>query len=615
MADILHRVIVEMVQGGALSASSFAASAGKLDQMERASGRISQNFVNMGSQLADAFTGAVEKVGALGVGLAALGAGAGLAAIKYGVVNLNSELEKTTISLGTIFNANGLSNGMASGMKDAAVVMKQMRQDAAALPGETSDLVGIFRSVASPGAQAGANIGRIEQLSAHLMAAGSVSGLDMGTVGREAAGLLSGRAGSHNILGSQLFGLNGDKAEAFNQSSQGDRLKILETKLQAFGQAADYFNTSFEAGVSTLKDNVKGFLRDSTEPLFQGVKRTLSAMNQWFTDNQTKIEAWSGLIGDRLSAAWTLGTNKILEWWPAISKFAEDAYGALKSIWERLGPSIIAVGGQLKQALGDGSALSKIESVLKLYGAVKMGQPLLGAASSIGSAASGLVSGAASGEGMLGAAGLGTLGLPELGIAAAIALPLILAGAGAFDVLSDSTNKYHTVATQAADQIKGSTTESMASLTVAGSEMVAVFKPLADLMGTEFIIQMAGATTILRAYTDSLAWQAQKVHELMVKLHLADPDVDTRGPKSEAYDFDNQKMMHPLRQLTEESTRRGANPLAGGGAGGGHITNVSINVSSNADPSRVARLVFNEVKQLARFPGQSPGAPNYSSAR
>jgi hypothetical protein len=52
---------------------------------------------------------------------------------------------------------------------------------------------------------------------------------------------------------------------------------------------------------------------------------------------------------------------------------------------------------------------------------------------------------------------------------------------------------------------------------------------------------------------------------------------------------------------------------AKGGAGGTHIQKVEIVVSSNADPSRVARQVLGVVQNLQRNPGVSHDATNYST--
>ena len=113
---------------------------------------------------------------------------------------------------------------MPQGMSVAADVMSQMRKDAAALPGEFRDLVGIFKTISIPGFQAGASVDEIRAVAAQAMAVSQVMGLPMEQASRELAMLLEGRAGAHNVLGMRLAGLAGQRAEAFNKLTAADRL-------------------------------------------------------------------------------------------------------------------------------------------------------------------------------------------------------------------------------------------------------------------------------------------------------------------------------------------------------------------------------------------------------
>ena len=322
MSQRIYRVTLDLSTRGDL-ATPLAGVATHADRASSNLSHVRDELAAIGSSLGSAFTGAVEKVGAMAASIGMVAGAAGLGAIVYGVGHLNSELEKTTISLATIFSANGLASSMPAGMGMAADIMAKMRKDAAALPGEAEDLVGIFRSIAIPGAQAGGSASQLEKLSANLMASGAVAGLDQQMVAREAAQLLGGRAGSHNVLGSRLFGLTGDKAEAFNKSSGEDRLKFLEEGTRKYGASIAYFNGTMDAQWSTLVDNIKNTGREATKPLFDSVKHTLAQVNGWFDKNAGKVSDWAAQIGDRLATAWDFGTRKIQEWLPAIQSFAE----------------------------------------------------------------------------------------------------------------------------------------------------------------------------------------------------------------------------------------------------------------------------------------------------
>src|ERR1041385_4740666 len=103
---------------------------------------LGSSLSKIGGDIRGAFEGAVESVASVAEGLVKLGAVAAMGAVTYGVVKLNNELEKTKISLATIFNAEGITNGMEEGLTLSSAVMTRMRKDAAELPGEFEDLVG-----------------------------------------------------------------------------------------------------------------------------------------------------------------------------------------------------------------------------------------------------------------------------------------------------------------------------------------------------------------------------------------------------------------------------------------------------------------------------------------
>ena len=169
---------------------------------------------------------------------------------------------------------------MPEGMSVASSVMAQMRKDAAALPGEFRDLVGIFKTISVPGFQAGASIDQIRSLAAQAMAVSQVMGLPMEQASREMAMLLEGRAGApHNVLGMRMAGLGGERAEAFNKMPAADRLETVRKELEKFAPAIEAYSHSFEGLSSTLVDNAKRFLGLATAPIFDRIKGVLSDAN------------------------------------------------------------------------------------------------------------------------------------------------------------------------------------------------------------------------------------------------------------------------------------------------------------------------------------------------
>ncbi|HEX7600762.1 MAG TPA: hypothetical protein VF316_04115 [Polyangiaceae bacterium] len=633
MGDVLHRVVVDLIlngQGGSVGSfgPSISQAESRLGALESRASGVASTLAGVGSGMADAFTSSVESVGRIVTGLGMAAGMAGIGAVVHGVMGLNNEAEKLQISLGTIFSANGLAGDMQDGMQKSADIMKTIRHDAAALPGETQDLVGIFKAIAIPGARAGGSINSLEHLSANIMAAGAVAGLQMDMVARESAQLVAGRAGAHNVLGSTLLGLTGSAAESFNKSSPEARLAILEAGMNKYAGSVAYFNTTFDAQWSSLIDNVKFFGKEATKPLFEGVKHTLAHVNDWLSNSST-VDEWAARIGDRLADAWSWGTKTIAEWWPAIQSFAASAYDALSGLWTEFGPAVTGAANALKGALSDGSALEKIESILKLYGAVKMGGVISGAAGTLGSAASSMAGGGAGLAGML----ANPVGLAVAGAVIVDGLAL----AGAMHAAADSTSEYHERATEGFADL--STQWSALTDTMSVSVM-----PALELFGV----------TMLRVVDTELSFINGLIGTIKsVKDVDGAPAAGFNGKNYETASWENGFNLQnwiggnfgnnlnsdeSARNKDWEDSLRNSRSTAGmsamstaaivsatvaevkktkapSGGGGTSIQKVEIVVSSNADPSRVARLVFNEVANLSRNPKASPDAPNYSSTR
>src|ERR1700722_15240392 len=114
--DNVYRVLIDYELRGDVD-RPVARATGKLGELDRAGQRVGGaidavggKLASFGGAVADAFTGAVERVGALGAAVGSLGVGAALAAVTYGAGHLNNELEQTNLSLAAIFQAQGYTS-------------------------------------------------------------------------------------------------------------------------------------------------------------------------------------------------------------------------------------------------------------------------------------------------------------------------------------------------------------------------------------------------------------------------------------------------------------------------------------------------------------------------
>ncbi len=637
MADTVYRVLIDYELRGDIDrpVSRATGKLGELDRSGRSVGRsldaLGGKLASFGGAIADAFTGAVEHVGSLAAAVGAVGVGAALAAVTYGAGHLNNELEQTNLSLAAIFQAQGYTANFTDALGLASDEVAKMKSDVKSLPGDLGQLAGIMKTIATPGAQAGLTPDAIRELSGRAMLVGGIEQLPPELVARELAQLLSGRAGAHNILGTRL-GLIGGRAQSFNAESASARAADIGKEFDRFGPAAAAFGESFFANWTTLKDNVKyTLLAPTTLPLFESVKRTVKDINGWFDENKTYVAIWADYAGDRLASAFEWGKTEIREWWPALETFAMGAYSRLVGLWHDLEPVVVRVGGAIKESLADGSALDKIESILKLYAAVRVGQmasPFVGGAFSVGKAAAGLFGGGEAGAALGASEGAGAL----LGAAApaAVALGLVAAAAyGAHEALDDTSYAFHTTAfdlwTDTKSKLGDATDELSVRFRDVSENVESLLKPAlenggvvllgaVDLwanamkFGVSHLELFAGA---LGAAVGPLGFLAPAL--LQPHIHTKD---DVFTPNRDNYEFGPGTFAKQLGDSMADAQKKLApKPGGGGGGGGTHIQKVEIVVSTNEEPSRVARRVVDMIADIGRHPTSSRYAPNFSRAR
>ena len=395
MTGIRYPVEIDFITKGDPSRGISGADAG-LAHLTSTAGKAKSAMADIGSGLANGFTGAVEFVGGKLMSLGKVAAAAGIGAITYSVTSLNNELEQARMSLGAVLNSKGVTDGIEEGLQRATGLIGMMRKDAKDLPGEFSDLQNIFMSGLGSALNAGMSDVGFERMAAQAMAAGKSLAIPLDQAGRELAQLLEGRAGAHNVFGTRL----GIKAYEFNPNSgktDADRVKILTAALEKFQPAIAKFGDTFDAQSSTLLDNIKAFAGRATMPLFERIKDTLGDINAWFDANQATVGLYADKIGIFLVDAFDKGKAIVLEWGPLLVDFASKAMDRLERGWATVEPYVSSVAGWLKDGLANADGtLDKIENVLMLYAAVKGGGALLGAAgkaSTLFDAGRGLLSG------------------------------------------------------------------------------------------------------------------------------------------------------------------------------------------------------------------------------
>jgi hypothetical protein len=628
IVDIDVRVLDKDLERHQGRIAHHTAGVGRLEQAFVAARSAASAFSRTVGTMTAPFDWAARKALELGRFAGAATMGGGIAAMAYGVTKLNGELESTKIGLGSIFSANGIARDLPAGMKLASDTIRDMREDAKKLPGEFSDLLEIFRTGAIPAFRAGASPEQFRKLSSQAMAAAKVSSVPIDQAAREFAMLLEGRSGAHNVFGMRLLGLSGDKAETFNKLDPNKRLETLSRELGKFSASIDVFGGSFEGLSSTFIDNVKEFARLATEPLFGRVKDWLKDTNGWLESNGDRMKTWANNAGTHLAKAFDWARKKLEEWGPVLKNFAETGWERIRETFQQMSPHIDAAAESLKKFLQDPQAIDKLITLGKTYLALKVAQSATGSAFSVGGsllqgagalAQLGVFGGGAAGTaaagattGAAGAAGAGVLASLS---AAAVPAAAALAAVGFVSLAVYQGMQLHKEWTHdIADDYR--LMHDTARRTIGAYDRMSEDWASVTARAAVDIDQLrkAGNDTAAAVYELELAsYQAAAAMKGMVRERWESRDkgivensaqLGMLGAQQTAKDF--------LRGHGEFAKTKQAKHKGGGG--GTHIQKVEIVVTSNQDPSRIARAVAGELEKMQRNRRSSPYSRNFAAS-
>lgn len=599
-----YDVVLSLSTEGSLSAKvgDLGAKAESTNRSLRGMGDGARDAGESAAAMGERFGGALEGIADQAIEtalhLGKLGAIAGTAAIAYGVGHLNNELEQTQMSLGAIAQAQGFASTFERGFALAGDELAQMKQDVKTLPGDLGQLSNAMKMIATPAAQAKASMDQIEKLAAKTMLVGTILGVQNDVGSREMAGLLAGRAGSHNILGARL-GFIGDSAKKLNAAAPEVRLALINTELAKYQGAADRFGQSFIANFTTLKDNVKyGLLAEATSPLFERVKHSMAEINTYFDDHKEKVKEIADTIGHRLVGGWDELENRFKRIEPVVAKIADHIL--------HMQPAEIG---------------KKLEEAGKAALALKVGGMAISAGSSL------IPRLMAGGAGGAGAAEGGMMALlPAMGVAfgtvAAAAIPV----AGALDDLTDASRKYHDADVILAERLG----QKMEQVSAAIDPSINSIRALADSLGNELLKEANNAARDL-LFLANAAGDVSHMFHLFSRTNFWTNGAHGDWKKDlESIDtFDRSKDVpggikdHEIADLMDHHDEAFGNgraakdeaQLKARPSPSTTIQKVEIVVSGSSDPSRVSRLVLDEFKKLVRNPTSSPHVPNYASTR
>jgi hypothetical protein len=269
--------------------------------------RASTRMLNRAFRTLRVAIGAAFGVGTLGI------VSIGIMAAK-GFGNLNREMNSTItlaaqLNLGFKYVEDPAENFVKS-MSHARVIFKDLVKDAAALPGEVNDFLGIARMIGVPTFIAGGSTTQFRELIGKLALAAPSTGGGFDAAGSGAMRMLQGRAILKNPLTAFLFGgelMQGHDIQSYNALKASERLRLLD---EALDQLVE--NEMFRKGILATFDTQLGTLSETifgTTGIagltfgnsFQNILEDLTDFNVVLEEKVPDIVVWLRQLGGEIT--------------------------------------------------------------------------------------------------------------------------------------------------------------------------------------------------------------------------------------------------------------------------------------------------------------------------
>ena len=263
------------------------------------------NWAHSFQQMISGANGAASAIGLIESAFSTVNRIAIGGALAFGadqIVSVNKALEDTKYQLAGSLGASGFAKDFKDNMLLAENSMRQIREEAAKLPGTDQDFLAAF-AVAMPALkEAGmSNLKEMISLSDNLVAVAKSQGIDSQQAGRDIIHMAQGHAGSDVRTFMTLKSSMGvSTQEEFNKLSAKERIKKLQKAVQAYSGLLDNFGDTWEALSSTAESYAKNFIVAATGPGFAAMKQGLKKIEDLYGQYQDKILLVAEYAGTRL---------------------------------------------------------------------------------------------------------------------------------------------------------------------------------------------------------------------------------------------------------------------------------------------------------------------------
>jgi hypothetical protein len=591
VADVSYSVEVNFLSRGSINAPAMK----EIANIEKRVSGLQKQLEGAGKGLGTGLAKGAAMF--LAADVLSAGVGAAMGVMKVGLIEMNAEIEQMSITMATMFSAHGNTDNFEQGLESSKELIKIMRRDAQALPGEFKDLSNIMLRMVTPALNSGLSIRETEKLAANAMALGVGSGLKADVVGREMGSLIQGQMRKQMPILKVLPNFNME-AKEFNALPIEKRVEKLKKSLGMLGGpeavAMEAMRNAFEHSwtglTTTIKDNVKQILGVMSYNLFERIKSVLSYVNTWYSTNKDTILGWAEKVGYYMANGFSAAFHQLA----------------------RLEPLLMRIGGFLGKEAASGRLTSDIGKVLGIAGGLKMAsyaaRPAAKLASALmtGGGAGSLVSSAGSALGGIGAAagvGGGVVGtLAGLGIVLGVLAAVGTTVYGVFEGLANAMSPLNEYMTTLWHSIKVYAYDAFETFGRAWDIISPVFNRLSEVFGASFLALLDGIAQavdvfahaveglliIMRNNWGMITELAQKAFHGTIPPELFEPDRN-----------------HGRERPEREHFYRGADLDRKVAPPPNHTTNihrVEIKVNSNQDPNRIAKRTADILMDIHRHP-------------
>lgn len=275
--------------------------------------------------------GLIEQLGHVGhaMNTVRMVGGTAFTAIKHAVVDLNTKLESTTLAVAGTLKAYKLVDTFEDAEKAATQAFRQIRKDAAALPGEAEDYIKVFRTGLPMLIRS--QLGGLKEMTnfTNKYTASMIANqVDAVQSGRDLTRMLAGRAGRLVKSWTVLKPFIKQTQKQFNSMTTPERAKVLQEAIQRYEPMLDKFSNTMDAQQGTITSFVKDFTMAATKPMFEKAKVSLGAINDFLGKNQKMIENILGNLGNELVRVLDTAGKAAMGLWVYFKK----AWGVMKQM-------------------------------------------------------------------------------------------------------------------------------------------------------------------------------------------------------------------------------------------------------------------------------------------